>query len=269
LAKPLHVLPFLLPQSPLVLMLPEPLLHVPKADWQPEPQNAVSAPQYPEAEQHSPFANPLQVFPFLPPHSPFVEILPEPLVQVPKPVWQPALQKSLPLPQYPEELQHSPLGYPLHVLPFSPHCPSVEMLPASVLHVPNPDWQPALQKSLPVPQYPEELQHSPLGYPLHVLPFFPHWPSVETSLAPSSQVPKPDWQPAPQKSPPVPQYPEELQQLPLLKPRHVFPLEPQEPSVVTFCEEVSQVPKRGWQPAPQKPSSSPQYPEELQHSPLL
>jgi hypothetical protein len=101
-------LPFLLPHSPLVVALPEPLSHVPKADWQPEPQKAMSLPQYPDDEQHSPLANPVQVLPFLP-HWPSVEMLPEPLLHVPKPAWQPALQKSFPVPQKPDELQHSPL----------------------------------------------------------------------------------------------------------------------------------------------------------------
>jgi hypothetical protein len=58
---PVQVCPLEPPQLPSVEILLLPVGHVPKEAWQPAEQNAVVLPQYPEAEQQSPKALPLQV----------------------------------------------------------------------------------------------------------------------------------------------------------------------------------------------------------------
>jgi hypothetical protein len=86
-------------------------------------------PQKPPLEQHVPNVEPLQVLLFLVPQTPSVEMAPEPVPQVPKPLWQPAPQWSLVLPQKPPDEQQSPKVDPLQVFPFLPQLPSVEMFP--------------------------------------------------------------------------------------------------------------------------------------------
>lgn len=111
----------------------------------PWPQWFAVLPQKPPPEQHLPKVDPSHVLPFLDPQAPSVEMLPAPLSHVPKPLWQPAPQWSPVLPQNPLAEQQSPKVDPLHVLPFLPQLPSVEMSPAPLPHVPKPAWQPAPQ----------------------------------------------------------------------------------------------------------------------------
>ena len=149
-------------------------------------------PQKPPEEQHVPKVDPVQVLPLLP-HFPSVEILPEPLLQVPNLVWQPAPQCWLVVPQKLPEEQQVPKVDPVHVFPLVLHCPSVEIVPEPLPQVPNPAWQPALQWSLVVPQNPPEEQQVPKVDPVHVFPLLPHRPSVEMLPEPVLQpVPKPD-----------------------------------------------------------------------------
>jgi hypothetical protein len=56
------------------------------------------------------------------------------------------------LPQFPLDEQHVPKPEPLQDLPLDPHLPSVEVVPLPLLHVPKPDWHPALQWSVVLPQ---------------------------------------------------------------------------------------------------------------------
>jgi hypothetical protein len=118
------------------------------------------------------------------------------VVQVPKLDWQPAKQKADVFPQKPEDEQQSPKVEPLHVLPFVPHLPSIEMLSVEV-QVPKPVWHPAPQNSLVRPQKPLDEQQSPKEEPPHDLPLAPHLPSVDRfGFPPSEHVPKSLWQPA-------------------------------------------------------------------------
>lgn len=98
-----------------------------------------------------PKPDPEQVLPFEP-HFPSVEILPLPLLQVPKLLWQPASQWSVVLPQLPVEEQQLPKPDPVQVLPLEPHFPSVEILPLPLLQVPYLLWHPAPQWSVELPQ---------------------------------------------------------------------------------------------------------------------
>jgi hypothetical protein len=150
-------------------------------------------PQNPPPEQHFPKVDPTHVLPLLP-HLPSVEILPEPLLQVPNPARQPAPQCWLVVPQKLPEEQQVPKVDPVHVFPLVPHWPSVEMLPEPLPQVPEPDWQPAPQWSVVVPQNPPEEQQVPKVDPVHVFPMLlPHRPSVEMLPEPLPQpVPKPD-----------------------------------------------------------------------------
>ncbi|RNJ52495.1 hypothetical protein D7B24_003382 [Verticillium nonalfalfae] len=79
----------------------------------PAPQWSVDAPQKPLAEQQSPKADPLHVFPLLP-QVPSVEIL-SAVAQVPNPDWHPAPQCAVVPPQNPLEEQQSPKLDPLQV----------------------------------------------------------------------------------------------------------------------------------------------------------
>lgn len=81
--EPTHVLP-LDPHLPSVETAPLPLLQVPKLLWQPAPQWSVVPPQFPLGEQQVPKPEPVHVLP-LDPHLPSVEMLPLPLLHVPKP----------------------------------------------------------------------------------------------------------------------------------------------------------------------------------------
>lgn len=131
-------MPFLVPHTPSVEIVPEPLLHVPKAELHPAPQWVVVEPQKPPEEQQVPNVEPLQVFPFLA-QDPSVDMLLLLASQVPKDAWQPALQWVSVEPQKPCDEQQSPKPEPLQVLPFLPHVPSVDMLPLPLVQVPNPD----------------------------------------------------------------------------------------------------------------------------------
>ncbi|CRJ81850.1 hypothetical protein BN1708_001994 [Verticillium longisporum] len=105
----------------------------------------------------------------------------------PWPQWLPVL------PQYPVLEQHVPNPAPTHVLPFlEPQAPSLERLSAAPLHVPKDPWQPVPQWSEDFPQKPFAEQQSPNVDPLHVLPFLPQLPSVDTEPAPVVQVPNDD-----------------------------------------------------------------------------
>ena len=154
-------------------------------------------PQLPVLEQQLPNPEPTHVLP-LEPHFPSVEIVPLPLLQVPKPDRQPAPQWAVVLPHWPLDEQQVPKAEPVHVLPLVPHTPSVEMVLLPLLQVPNPDWHPASQWAVVLPQFPVDEQQLPKPEPVHVLPLEPHLPSVEMLPLPLLQVPKADWHPAPQ-----------------------------------------------------------------------
>jgi hypothetical protein len=141
---------------------------------------------------------PLQVFPFFP-QTPSVDMSPEPVLQFPNAVWHPAPQWVVVAPQNPLGEQHSPKAEPLQVFPFFPQLPSVDTTPnAPALQVPKAVWHPTPQCVGDAPQYPLDEQQSPNPDPLQDFPFLPQDPSVDTPAADASQVPKPDWQPAPQ-----------------------------------------------------------------------
>ena len=133
-------------------MLPLPLLQVPKLPWHPAPQWAVVLPQLPVDEQHVPNAEPVHVLPLEEPHLPSVEMLPLPLLHVPKPDWHPAPQWSAVPPQYPFAEQQSPNPDPPHFLPLTLlHRPSLDTSEGAE-HVPKPDWHPAPQWAVVSPQ---------------------------------------------------------------------------------------------------------------------
>jgi hypothetical protein len=71
---------------------------------------------------------------------------PLPLVHPePKLLWQPAPQWAVVLPQFPLDEQQVPKADPVHVFPFEPHLPSVEIVSDPPLQVPKPLWHPAPQ----------------------------------------------------------------------------------------------------------------------------
>lgn len=99
-----------------------------------------------------------------------------------------------------------------------------------------------------LPQKPLAEQQSPNPDPVHFLPFtLPHCPSLDTSLG-ALHSPNAFWQPAPQWSVVLPQYPLAEQQSPNDAPAHVLlPLAgPQDPSRVMLLS--VHVPNSGWQP---------------------
>jgi hypothetical protein len=102
------------------------------------------------------------------------------------------------LPQFPPLEQQLPNAEPAHVLPFDPHLPSVEMLPLPPVQVPYLVWHPVPQWSPVLPQFPLDEQQLPKADPAQVLPFEPHFPSVEMLPLPVLQMPNLLWQPAPQ-----------------------------------------------------------------------
>lgn len=87
--------------------------------------------------------------------------------------------------------QQVPKVDPAHVLPLLPQRPSVVIFDAPLPQVPKLAWQPALQNSLVVPQYPEAEQQVPNVDPAHVFPLLPQRPSVLIVEAPLPQVPNP------------------------------------------------------------------------------
>jgi hypothetical protein len=141
-----------------------------------------------EGELTLPNVEPTHVFPFFP-QAPSVEIL-FVVEHVPDEALQPEPQKASVLPQKPALLQQSPNEDPLHVFPFFPQAPSVEILFVAE-HVPDEALQPEPQKASVLPQKPALLQQSPNEDPLHVFPFFPQAPSIDT-LSAVVQFPKPD-----------------------------------------------------------------------------
>jgi hypothetical protein len=161
-------------------------------------------------------------------------MFPAPLPQVPNPVWHPAPQCSVVLPQNPLLEQQSPNPDPLQIFPLAvPQLPSVVTL-AAAEHSPNAAWHPAPQCAASAPQNPLAEQQSPNTDPLHVLPPAappPHAPSVDTFPVAAHPLPKSGWQPAPQCAAVVPQKPAAEQQVPKVVPVQLnWDVPPQLPS---------------------------------------